>query len=308
MKFIKGINFATFARRGVLGTAQARQSLVKMLDELAADFVILTPAGVQEHAQSLHIDYAGPHTSSDEELVDTIRFLHGRGVRVALKPTVNCLNGTWRAYISFIEPDVPSEAKWSDWFKAYTDFQLHFARIAQAEGVEMFMPGCEMVMADHREQDWRRLIADIRGVYGGVVSYNCDKYQEDRVAWWDCVDVIASSGYYPAGDWERQLDRIEKVVEKYQKPFFFSELGCMGVTGAPQLPNDWSLCGETDEAGQTAWYQEMFKATLRRPWVGGFAFWDWAGIPYQPDVPGHTYDLRGTKAAEVIHQVYTEHI
>ena len=29
---------------------------------------------------------------------------------------------------------------------------------------------------------------------------------------------------YPLGDWENQLDRIEKVVEKYQKPFFFSEL------------------------------------------------------------------------------------
>lgn len=31
------------------------------------------------------------------------------------------------------------------------------------------------------------------------------------------------SGYYPIDDWENQLDRIEEVVKKYQKPFIFSE-------------------------------------------------------------------------------------
>lgn len=38
------------------------------------------------------------------------------------------------------------------------------------------------------------------------------------------MDVISSSGYYPIHDWENQLDRIERVVKKYQKPFFFAEL------------------------------------------------------------------------------------
>ena len=305
MQFIKGINFATFARRGVLGSPEARDSLDRMLCDLAPDFVILTPAAVQETAQSTKIDFTGSHTSSDEELIQTIRYLHAKGVRVAIKPTVNCLNGTWRAYISFIEPDVPSEPKWSEWFRSYTEFQLHFARIAQQEGCCMFMPGCEMVMADHRDSDWRKLIADIRQVYTGLVGYNCDKYQEDRVTWWDCVDVIASSGYYPTCDWERQLDRIEKVVEKYQKPFFFSELGCMAIKGAETLPNNWSLTGEPDENVQVEWYTEMFRATFNRPWVGGYAFWDWAGIPYTPRFPGHTYNLCGTKAAQIVHEVYT---
>ena len=31
-------------------------------------------------------------------------------------------------------------------------------------------------------------------------SYNCDKYGEDHVNWWDAVDCIASSGYYPLKD------------------------------------------------------------------------------------------------------------
>ena len=43
--------------------------------------------------------------------------------------------------------------------------------------------------------------------------------QEDHVSWWDCVDVISSSGYYPIDQWEQELDRIEKQVLKYKKPF-----------------------------------------------------------------------------------------
>lgn len=61
----------------------------------------------------------------------------------------------------------------------------------------MLIAGCEMVMSEHREKEWREVIAAIRECYDGTVSYNTDKYQEDRVKWWDCVDVISSSGYYP---------------------------------------------------------------------------------------------------------------
>ena len=81
----------------------------------------------------------------------------------------------------------------------------------------MLIAGCEMVMSEHREKEWREVIAAIRECYDGTVSYNTDKYQEDRVKWWDCVDVISSSGYYPIQDWEQELDRIEAVVKAYHK-------------------------------------------------------------------------------------------
>lgn len=59
------------------------------------------------------------------------------------------------------------------------------------------LTGCEMTMTEHREAEWRALIAAVRQQYHGPVSYNCDKYGEDHVNWWDAVDCIASSGYYP---------------------------------------------------------------------------------------------------------------
>ena len=56
-----------------------------------------------------------------------------------------------------------------------------YAKIAEQYGCEMFIAGCEMVMSEHRETEWRRLLSDIRQVYHGLLSYNTDKYQEHRV-------------------------------------------------------------------------------------------------------------------------------
>ena len=112
------------------------------------------------------------------------------------------------------------------------------------DAIEYISSGCEMVMSEHREKEWREVIAAIRECYDGTVSYNTDKYQEDRVKWWDCVDVISSSGYYPIQDWEQELDRIEAVVKAYHKPFFFAEAGCMSRTGSKHVPNNWGIEGK----------------------------------------------------------------
>ena len=176
----------------------------------------------------------------------------------------------------FLEHDIPCEPKWKNWFASYKEFQTHYARIAEEEQCDIFIAGCEMVMTEHREKQWREVIASIRKEYHGLVSYNTDKYQEDHVSWWDCVDVISSSGYYPIDQWEQELDRIEKTVLKYRKPFFFAEVGCMSRKGSGMVPNNWELRGELRLEEQCEWYRAMFEACKKRPWLCGFALWEWA--------------------------------
>jgi hypothetical protein len=144
----------------------------------------------------------------------------------------------------------------------------------------MLCIGCEMVRSDAREDEWRALIAAVRDVYSGLVTYNCDKYQEDRVDWWDAVDAITSSGYYPIDRWEAELDRIEAVVAASGKPFFFMEAGCPSRTGSPEKPNDWALPGSPSGAQQLRYYEAMFAACDRRQWVRGFMLWDWPPALY----------------------------
>lgn len=129
-----------------------------------------------------------------------------------------CPDGTWRANIGFFDWDVPGEPSWTEWFAEYQKFILHAARIAEAEGCAMLCIGCEMVRADGQDAHWRSLIAAVRAVYTGVITYNGGTYQEDRVTWWGAVDVITSSGYYLIDSWESQLDRIEPVVREHGKP------------------------------------------------------------------------------------------
>lgn len=281
MKYIKGITFYPFARKGSFLEEETYESLRVMVENTHANTVILVPNGLQDTAHTEEIVFDNEANVSDDELKKLIVYAQSLGLRVFLKPTANCKNGTWRAFIRFFDEDVPCEPKWSNWFASYTRFQLHYAKIAEEMGCEMFIAGCEMVMTEHREAEWRKLIADIKEVYHGLVSYNTDKYQEHNVKWWDCVDVISSSGYYPIHDWENQLDRIEKVVKKFDKPFFFAESGCMSTKGSNLVPNDWTVKGEVDLQGQADWYQAMFDAIAKRDWVNGLALWSWDGHLYK---------------------------
>lgn len=144
----------------------------------------------------------------------------------------------------------------------------------------MLCIGCEMVRADSREAEWRTLVAAVREVYSGVIAYNCDKYQEDHVTWWDAVDVITSSGYYPIDRWDAELDRIQKVVDAAGKPFFFMEAGCPSRVGSADKPNDWNLQGAPSGDEQLRYYRAMFDACDARPWVRGFMLWDWPPALY----------------------------
>ena len=306
MQYICGMTFAPFAPAGKLSQQVMRESLAIMKERTGANFVIFVPNGLQETPQSEVISCSTKATMRDEELIEMIGYAKELGLRVALKPTVNCANGTWRAHINFFDEDVPCEPKWGNWFASYTKFQLHYAKIAEEMGCEMFIAGCEMVMSERREAEWRKLIADIRTVYPGLVSYNTDKYQEHHVNWWNCVDVISSSGYYPIGDWERQLDRIEAVVKKFHKPFFFAEAGCMSIAGSSLVPNNWEARGVAAPEEQAKWYETMFAACEKRSWIEGMALWSWGEqiYPEKKALERMDYEIFGKPAECVVKRYY----
>ncbi len=277
--YVAGMTWGWTGVRGTWATDDAVESMRLMADH-GVNWTALAYSALQDTAQSTHVRFGDAPTLTDDEIVWAIREAKRLGLKVCLKPVVNVADGTWRAHIGFFDQDVPGEPNWGEWFASYREFILHAARIAAAEGCEMLCIGCEMVRADAREAEWRALIADVRAVYDGVVTYNCDKYQEDRLTWWDAVDVITSSGYYPVDAWQEQLDRIERVVEASGKPFFFMEAGCPSREGSPSRPNDWALPGGPSGAEQLRYYEAMFAACDERPWVRGFMLWDWPARLY----------------------------
>lgn len=276
---ICGMTWGWVGTRGEWQGAEAADSM-RLMSEHGVTWTALAYSALQATPFSTEIPFDQAPTVTDDEIVGAIREAHALGMKVCLKPVVNVADGTWRAHIGFFDWDVPGEPSWTEWFAAYRAFILHAARIAEAEGCAMLCIGCEMVRADGQEAHWRALIADVRTVYSGLVTYNCDKYQEDRVTWWDAVDVISSSGYYPIDSWEAQLDRIERVVVDSGKPFFFMEAGCPSREGSAALPNDWSLPGAPSGQEQLRYFEEMFRAVRAREWVRGLMLWDWPARLY----------------------------
>lgn len=303
---IKAVTLSPFTERGSFEGRDIRNSIDAAVKLLNINTILLAPVAMQKNAQSETIDFVSDYTNSDDEIIELTKYIHDKGLNVFLKPTVNCLDGTWRAHINFFDKDVPCEPKWGNWFKSYTDFQSHFAKLAQKSDLEMFLPGCEMVNSDRREAEWRKLIDDLRQCYNGPISYNCDKYQEDNVTWWDCVDYISSSGYYPIDKWDEQLDRIEGVVNKFDKPFFFAECGCMSTTGSSFLPNDWGLPGTINLKEQADWYEEMFRACKKRDFIKGHVLWSWTGKLYSEEEAKKEkyYDIYLKPAMDVVYKYW----
>ncbi|WP_395245304.1 glycoside hydrolase family 113 [Agromyces sp. MMS24-K17] len=302
-----GMTWGWTGVRGTWATPAAEASMTRMAEH-GVTWTALAYAAEQATPFSTEIPFDQAPTVADAEIVAAIRRAHALGLEVCLKPVVNVADGTWRAFIGFFDWDVPGEPSWTDWFAAYRRFILHAAAIAEAEGCAMLCIGCEMVRTDGQEAHWRRLIAEVREVYSGPITYNCDKYQEDRVGWWDAVDVISSSGYYPIDEWDAQLDRIERVVEATGKPFFFMEAGCPSREGSPARPNDWNLVGAPSGAAQAEYFEAMFAACRARPWVRGLMLWDWPADLYDAaDAAGNDdYCPYGKPAAAIMTAAYTD--
>lgn len=64
-----------------------------------------------------------------------------------VKPCIDPLDDTWRA---LIQP-----TGWPAWFTSYRAFILHYAELAQQEGVEQFSVGVEYTSAERYEAEWR---------------------------------------------------------------------------------------------------------------------------------------------------------
>ena len=237
--YIAGISFGYDLKRDDYFTDAPLRSLELLKECTGANTVVFAFHALQDDPQSTKIDYIGTETPTEEGLARVVSKARELGLHVILKPMLDCRNGTWRGHINFFDKDVPCEPKWSDWFSAYTAYQTYFADIAERLRVDMLCIACEMVQTQRRDAQWRACISEIRKHYHGPITWNADKYQEDEVTFWDALDVISSSGYYPIDDWDNQLKRIEKVVEQFQKPFFFIECGCMTCKSSPAVPNSW---------------------------------------------------------------------
>ncbi len=297
--------FGFCEKQGFTQGSSWKQSLRLMAESTGCNAIILPVCAWQDHTYSTCMDSVHPDVMSEEDVRNVCAFARTLGLKIILKAMVNCRDGYWRAYIRFFDQEVPVEPGWRDWFASWSEHVRHVASMAEENHVEMFCIGCEMVGTDHREQEWRHLISNVRSTYTGLLTYNCDKYQEDHVRWWDALDLISSSGYYPVDDLPRQFERIQQVAERERKPFMFMECGCPSRIGSENRPNDWRFGKGISLAAQEKWYRAFTETLDQYPFVCGTGWWDWSATRLYPEYAGEDnngYCTWGKPANQIIRE------
>ncbi|MGL4382395.1 MAG: glycoside hydrolase family 113 [Bacilli bacterium] len=275
MDYIKGISYTLFEPQA-LSLDEQKESIKIAQESLGLSHIALCYLAFQATPFSVDIDYQSTKTPSKEVLIELITYAQSLGLKVILKPMLDCLDGTWRAHINFFDIDAPCEPSWPQWFKSYNKYLIEQAQLAQTTKCCMLVIGTEMIQTERRSNDWINLIKEIRKVYDGLITYNTDKYQEGNVLWWEHVDVISASGYYPLNELPSQIKRIKALVDLYQKPYFFAEAGCPSTTNACLSPHDWKIKGEYDPLEQAIWIEDFINNIKDQSWIYGITWWGWS--------------------------------
>ncbi len=255
-----------------------------------------TPFGWQTHPASDSIAFITQASAngnrgvmwgeSDEGIAHTTRLAREKGIKTILKPHL-WVRQSWPGEI-----EMTDDASWAKWFAAYEKFILHHAVLAETHGIEMLCIGTELNKTIHREKEWRHLIAHIRKIYHGKLTYGANFNDEYRnIRFWDALDYIGIQAYFSLADadnaslktiasgWHPHMTNIEKLVDKFQKPVLFTELGYRSTACAPVKPWLWPQqikeSAVPSEEMQARCYQAFFDTVWKQKWLAGVYFWKW---------------------------------
>lgn len=281
------------------------------LPALGASHVLLAVKFFQRDARSPAPSRQPGRDLSDPDLLRVIAQARERGLSVILMPMLLLAEpgkDEWRG--SLAPPD------WGRWFEGYERVLLHWARLAQeSQGVSCLVVGTELSSSEGQTERWRALIAKVRRVYGGALTYgaNWDHYRQ--VGFWNDLDWVGLSAYYslsrseePALDeltaaWGAVRDQLLawRVEARVRPRLLFLELGYPSLRRCATTPWDYTTGAPVDLEAQHRCYQAFERAWARVPELGGVIFWEWWGEGGGEQ--DGSYSPRGKPALEVIKRV-----
>lgn len=317
--FLRGVSFSREGRRAPGGgyASETAMEQLRTLRAMGVNAIALVPYGFLEHVEATSIRFRISE-QRDQELALAARAARTLGMKVMLKPQL-WVRGQFTGAIRFAD-----EAQRTEWMRNYRDFILHYARLAEAERLDLFCIGTELGELTRHERDWRLLIADVRRSYRGPLTYAANWGAEfESLPFWDALDILGLNNYYPlrddsadAADSENfaeklhkgaaQLaEKIEAVHKKWKKPVLFTEIGYPSIRGGASKPWQESRTAEVSLEEQAAAYEAIFRAFAHRSWCRGMFWWKWPSDGRGGGPLDGSHTPLGKSAAEVLRDWYT---
>ena len=311
---IRGTNLVAGRRMGEEGFEALLRSNV--------EWISVTPFGWQERLDGTEIRFGGEHgywSERDSGIVELAAMAKGRGMRLAIRPHLWITGGGHGGGMNLADLDPGTAEGWRAWFASYRAFALHYAALAERTGADLYCVGAELrrATAGH-EAEWRSLIADVRAVYRGPVTYAANWYEEaEAIAFWDALDYIGVQAYYPLAEtalpdrdalargWAKPVSVLERLHARWKCPVIFTEVGWKSTEDGAVRPWEWpesrsQLLARISTRAQADAYEAFFREVWPKPWFAGAYFWKWYGRHGRAGGPDDTDFTPQNKPAEAV--------
>ncbi len=277
------------------------------LQHMGADWISITPFGYVPSPNTPEIfpsSDGGPDEESDESVVECAARARAIGQRVWLKP--HLWTRGWVGDLDF------TPQGWKQFFERYREFILHWALLAERERIDGLFVGHELVSSTRAYPlQWRALIAEVRRVYTGTISYGANWDEVQRIDFWDAVDLIGVSFYFPLAERPtrepavlragaaRALATLKPIARRFGRPVLLAEVGYAPMTGAAVRP--WEEGGPPpDLETQQACYAAVVEALGPEEWVAGAFWWKWFTSSASGGPSDASFTPRGKPAQAVL--------
>lgn len=239
--------------------------------------------------------------------------LKAKGIKIMIKPQIWVRHGEFTGNIK-----METETHWKALENSYSTFILEYADLAQEIESESFCIGTELEQfVVNRPKYWLDLIAKIKTIYKGKLTYAANWDEFKRTPFWNALDYIGIDAYFPVSDsktptvaeclegWKTHKDVMKHLSERYNRPVVFTEFGYRSVdfTGKEPWKFDRSMTVVNLEA-QTNTTKALFEAFWKEDWFAGGFIWKWF---HDHEVSGGMSNSQFTPQNKPVEKIIKEH-
>ena len=280
--FLKGVTVSCYRSGPGEWDSPAMEHTLDELGTLGVDAVAIHPYARLSSDGTIRYR-SGPVTPAT---LKPLGWAHDRGMATLLKPHLAYWGSgfAWRGAITFGD-----DASWARFFAGYRHFIVEQAKLAAQTEATWFAVGTELAGTLGHETEWRALIAQVREIYPGKLTYAANWDEVDKVPFWDALDAVGVQAYYPLSDqpdpseamlragWTKRLKELDAIAERYGKPVMLTELGYAVSEAAVERPWEDAVVGD-HQRGAALKLRAMRVALAEiadRPNILGVFLWKW---------------------------------